>query len=85
MVGCAQRKYRRLSQCKRLLQVRFREGVQYVEGKYNGLANPTDHIMKCTVTWRQIPKYEWMLMFVHTLDIIPKNSYIELELRHGTT
>jgi hypothetical protein len=37
------------------------------------------------VTWSSIPKQEWTHLFVHTLDTIPKNWYIELEVCRGTT
>jgi hypothetical protein len=50
-----------------------------------GLSCPTDHLTQCTVTWSSVPKKEWMHLFVHTLDTIPKNWYIELEVHRGTT
>jgi len=30
------------------------------------------------------PQPEWVHLFCHTLDVIPMNWYIEIELRHGT-
>jgi hypothetical protein len=32
-----------------------------------------------------ILKKEWTHMFIHTLDTIPKNWYLELEMRRETT
>jgi hypothetical protein len=34
--------------------------------------------------WRSVPKQEWTHLFVHTLDTIPKNWYIELEVHKET-
>jgi hypothetical protein len=36
-------------------------------------------------TWRQVPKQEWMHRFIHTLETVPKNWYLELEVHRGTT
>jgi hypothetical protein len=36
-------------------------------------------------TWRSIPKKEWTHLFIHTLDTIPKNWYLELEVHRETT
>jgi hypothetical protein len=52
--------------------------------KYSGLSCPTDHVTKCIVQWRSVPRQEWTHLFVHTLDTIPKNWYIELEVHRGT-
>jgi hypothetical protein len=35
-------------------------------------------------TWRHVPKHEWRHKFIHTLETVPKNWYLELEVRRGT-
>jgi hypothetical protein len=42
------------------------------------------HVEKCRDLWSSVPKTKWMHRFIHTLDTIPKNSYLELEM-HGET
>ena len=37
----------------------------------------------CHATWEACPRQEWVHQFIHTLDLIPRNSYILVELRHG--
>jgi hypothetical protein len=36
------------------------------------------------MTWRSIMKQEWTHLFVHSLDTIMKNWYVELEVHRGT-
>jgi hypothetical protein len=58
--------------------------VEYIAQKYTGVGDPTDHVEQCRNIWRSIPKKEWMHMFIHTLDTIPKNWYLELEMHRET-
>jgi hypothetical protein len=37
------------------------------------------------VIWRSVPKQGWTHLFIHTLDTIPNNEYLELEVRRETT
>jgi hypothetical protein len=39
---------------------------------------------QCRKIWSSIPKKEWMHKFIHTLDMIPKNWYLELEMHRET-
>ena len=57
------------------MQARYEEGTEYVTMKYIKLIDPIDHIMNCNVTWRKLPIKEWLHLFIHTLDTIPKNLY----------
>jgi hypothetical protein len=68
-----------------LLQVKFKTKTKYILQKHIGLILPTDHLTQCTTTWSLVPKHEWTHLFVHTLDTIPKNWYIELEVCRGIT
>lgn len=43
------------------------------------------HLMACAAIWSSVPEQEWVHMFVHTLDTVPKNWYTALELRCGTS
>jgi hypothetical protein len=31
-----------------------------------------------------VPKQEWMHRFIHTLETVPRNWYLELEVHRGT-
>jgi hypothetical protein len=53
--------------------------------KYTREGNPTDHVAQCEKAWKLIPRKEWTHRFIHTLDTIPKNWYLELEMHRDTT
>ena len=61
------------SKCRRVMQVIFGTKVEYIVQKYTGVSDPTNHVEQCRDIWSSIPKKEWMHMFIHTLDTIPKN------------
>ena len=42
------------------------------------------HIKNCEQNWLDIPEDEWVHLFIHTLDTVPRNWYTEIELRKGT-
>jgi hypothetical protein len=65
------------SQCKILLQVRFGTKVDYVQ-RYRGVSDPIDRTKHCRKIWSSILKKELTHKFIHTLDVIPKNWYLEL-------
>jgi hypothetical protein len=44
-----------------------------------------EHVTQCIVTWNKVPMQEWTHLFVHALDTIPKNWYLELEVCKETT
>jgi hypothetical protein len=72
-------------QCRRLIQIRFNTEEGYMTQKHTGEGNPTYHVAKCEKTWKSIPRNEWIHKFIHTLDTIPKNWYLELEMHIDTT
>jgi hypothetical protein len=43
-----------------------------------------EHVTQCIATWNKVPRKEWTHLFVHTLDTIPKNWYLELEVHRET-
>ena len=71
-------------QCKRLMTIKFGEDHGTIVEHYSGITDPSEHILTCGYVWNELPKKVWPHMFVHTLDIIPKNWYIQLELRRET-
>ena len=62
------------------LEIRFGEGVPYVGKKYNGLTSHVGHLTICTTTCGNTPKKEWVHMFIHTLETIPRNWYRSLDI-----
>jgi hypothetical protein len=69
--------------CKRLMQIKFE--IEEVMHKYTGMSSLTNHVAQFMTTWRQVSKLEWTHWFIHTLEMVPKNWYLELEVRRGTT
>jgi hypothetical protein len=73
-------------QCKQLLHIRFgTEQRSNQQQKYDGQGAPTKHLEKCRALWKMTPSEEWPHHFVHTLEGIPTNWYIDQELCRGTT
>jgi hypothetical protein len=73
-------------QCKRLLRIRF--GVEKGSNKmqrYDGHGTPEEHLDKCRTLWRMTPPEEWTNHFIHTLERITTNWYVDQELRRSTT
>jgi len=52
--------------------------------KYDGSDDPRDHLAKWTKAYGVDPQPKWVHLFCHTLDVIPMNWYLEIELFHGT-
>jgi hypothetical protein len=72
-------------QCRSLMQFKFGTEVKYITQKYTGVSDPTDHVEHCRHIWSLISKKKWMHGFIHTLDTISKNWYLELEVCRETT
>lgn len=51
--------------------------------KYDGRSDLRDHLEKWTNSYGVEPQPEWVHLFCHTLDMIPMNWYLEIELCHG--
>jgi hypothetical protein len=45
---------------------------------------PMEHLEKCRVPWKMKSLEEWTHHFVHTLEGIPTNWYMDQELHKGT-
>ena len=70
---------------KRLMEIRFSNDKEPLQQKYIGESDPRSHIKNCEQDWSNIPEDEWVHLFIHTLDTVPRNCYTETELRRGTT
>jgi hypothetical protein len=53
--------------------------------KYTGESDPTGHVEQCRALWGSVPEVEWTHKFIHTLDTILKNWYLELKMHRETT
>ena len=69
--------------CHRLLAVRFGNDVEGINYRYDGQTDPMIDMEACVKAWQHRDVDEWVHLFVHTLDTIPKNQYTETELRKG--
>ena len=47
--------------------------------RYDAQADPIVHIEECVKVWQRRPSDEWVHLFIHTLDDMSKNWYIETE------
>jgi hypothetical protein len=73
-------------QCKRLLCTRFgvNQGSNKIQ-RYDGHGTPSEHLEKCITQWRMTPPKEWPHHFIHTLEGILENWYVDQEMHRGTT
>jgi hypothetical protein len=53
--------------------------------RYDGKGTPAEHLDNFLTLWKMKPLEEWPHHFISTLEGIPTNSYVEKELRRGTT
>ena len=70
--------------CKQLMRIRFSKERDFIQQKYSGESDPRSHIKNCEQNWLDIPEDEWVHLFIHTLDTIPRNWYTKTELRRVT-
>ena len=70
--------------CKRLMVIRFSNDKECLQQKYTRESNPRLHIRTCEQNWLDIPEDEWVHLFIHTFDIVPRKWYTETELHSGT-
>ena len=52
--------------------------------KYDEKDDPREHLTKWANTYGAEPQPKLVHLFCHTLDVIPMNWYLEIELRRGT-
>ena len=63
-----------------LMEIRFREVMDFPDQKYIGMTNPEEHIEHCRWNWQEYPQQEWVHRFLHTLEIVPRSWYTSVEL-----
>lgn len=62
----------------------FSPAIIYEGVKYKGDTSPRDHVDVCLEAWQAVPRVEWVHRFASTLDTIPKNWYVKMEVRRDT-
>ena len=65
------------------MAIRFYTDKEPLQQKYTGESDPRSHIKICEQSWSDIPEDEWVHLFIHTLDTVPRNWYTETELHRG--
>jgi len=60
--------------------VRFCQVQTDLVDKYDGQNDPRDHIHLCMALGGEISREEWVHGFIHTLETIPENWYLETGL-----
>ena len=58
--------------------------MEELQSKFDGNSSPQEHLEKCYEAWKYVPRNEWVHRFVHTLEPIAKNWYVEAELHQDT-
>lgn len=66
------------------MKIRFGKPELHIAEKYNGRDDLCMHLTRWIKAYREEPKPEWVHLFSHTPDIIPRNWYMEAELWHDT-
>jgi hypothetical protein len=67
------------------MQVRFGNKLENITQNYTGVSDPASHVEQYKTLWSSIPETEWTHRFIHTLDTIMKNWYLDLEMCRETT
>jgi hypothetical protein len=68
-------------QCRTLMTAWFSAQIGSCEVRYIGRSFPKDHVRSCEEAWSDIPREQWVHRFINTLDTIPINWYLQVELR----
>lgn len=66
------------------MQIRFGKPELQITEKYDGRDYPHMHLTRLIKAYGEEPQPEWVQLFYHNLDVIPRNWYTKAELRHGT-
>lgn len=62
--------------------IRFGANSRVSRVNYLGMKFPRTHLKRCVAMWMRecVPQQEWVHQFVHTLDTILSNWYVELDV-----
>lgn len=66
--------------CRRMIQIRFGKLELRMTMKYDGCDDPCMHLTRWTKPYGEEPEPEWVHLFYHTLDVIPRNWCTETEI-----
>ena len=55
-----------------------------MKGTYSGIEHLRIHLANRIAVWGEESQPKWVNIFIHTLENVPINWYLETELRHGT-
>jgi hypothetical protein len=67
-------------QCHTLMTAWFSAQEESCEVRYTGRSCPKDHVRSCEEAWSDIPRDQWVHIFINTLDTTPINWYLQAEL-----
>jgi hypothetical protein len=67
-------------QCCTLMTKQFSVQVEGCEVHYTGRSYPKDHVQSFEEAWSNIPQEQWVHKFIKTLDTMPINWYLQVEL-----
>ena len=68
--------------CQKFLRPKVTRQAQEMRSKFTGRNSPQEHWKQSYPAWGNIPREEWVHKFVHTLEPIAQNWYMEAEIRH---
>jgi len=71
-------------ECRKMMQTQFGKPKMQLIDMYDEQNDPCAHLAKWTQAYGEKPQPEWVHLFCHTLDVIPRNWYVEIDIRHGT-
>jgi len=69
---------------RRMMRLRLGHLNVHLTKKYDGRNDLLDHLLKWTKVYGMEWQPEWVHIFCHTLDIVPMNWYLQIELFHVT-
>jgi len=67
---------------RRMMRIHFGQPKVWMTDKYDGRDDPRNHLTKWIKAYGLEPQPEWVHLFCHTMDVIPMNWYLEIELCH---
>jgi len=70
--------------CRSMMRIRFRKPEVCITEKYDRRDDPCMHLTRWIKDYGEEPQPEWVHLFYHTLDVIPRNWYTKVELLHDT-
>ena len=57
----------------------------YHARRYDGRNGPSGHLMECQTLWALRPKDEWVHVFIHTMDEMPRSWHVSMKPRRDIT